>query len=100
MSLWHRSVGKLYRSVVGKLWATIMLLVAVVLLIVGVFLLQYVDIWFKEDNTDNTHQVKVLFVLTAIIGFLLSTFFCFLFIQKNSTAAASTKGCSGIDFSR
>ncbi|MGO4697638.1 ATP-binding protein [Paenibacillus sp. 2TAB26] len=79
MSLWHRSIGKLYRSVVGKLWATIMLLVAVVLLIVGVFLLQYVDIWFKENNT---HQVKVLFVVTAIIGFLLSTFFAFFLSKK------------------
>lgn len=78
MSLWQRSAGKLWRSVVGKLWATIMLLVAVVLLIVGVFLLQYVDIWVEG----NTHQVKVLFVLTAIIGFLLSTFFAFFLSKK------------------
>lgn len=85
MELWHRSFGKLWRSVVGKLWATIMLLVVVVLLIVGVFLLQYVDIWLE----DNSHQVKVLFVLTAIIGFLLSTFFAF-FYPKNTAAVTST----------
>jgi len=69
-SLWH--------SVVGKLWMTIMLLVAVVLLILGVFLLQYIDIWFKE----NSHDIKVLFVITAVIGFLLSTFFAFFLSAK------------------
>lgn len=78
MNLWQRLTGRLLRSVVGKLWATIMLLVAVVLLIVGVFLLQYVDILSFED----AHKVKVLFVLTAVIGFLLSTFFAFFLSKK------------------
>ena len=82
MNLWQRLAGKLWRSVVGKLWATIMLLVAVVLLIVGVFLLQYVDIWFDDNSHDSSHQVKVLFVLTAIVGFLLSTFFAFFLSKK------------------
>ncbi|GGD69460.1 HAMP domain-containing sensor histidine kinase [Paenibacillus nasutitermitis] len=69
---------KLLRSVVGKLWITIIGLVAVVLLILGMFLLQYIDITFEE----NSHNVKVLFMYTAIIGFLLSTFFAFFLSTK------------------
>ncbi|MBB3109244.1 two-component system sensor histidine kinase ResE [Paenibacillus phyllosphaerae] len=67
----------LWRSVVGKLWMTIIALVAVVLLILGGFLLQYIDMQFE-----NSHQVKVLFVYTGIIGFLLSTFFAFFLSTK------------------
>ncbi|RAP76426.1 HAMP domain-containing sensor histidine kinase [Paenibacillus montanisoli] len=67
----------IWRSVVGKLWITIIALVAVVLLILGMFLLQYIDIAF-----DDSHRVKVLFVYTAIIGFLLSTFFAFFLSTK------------------
>ncbi|WP_028610495.1 HAMP domain-containing sensor histidine kinase [Paenibacillus harenae] len=78
MSLWQRLFNRLLRSVVGKLWATIMLLVAVVLLIVGGFLLQYVDMFSFQD----AHMVKVLFVLTAVIGFSLSTFFAFFLSKK------------------
>ncbi|CAM3968504.1 ATP-binding protein [Paenibacillus alkaliterrae] len=78
MNLWQRLIGFLLRSVVGKLWATIMLLVAVVLLIVGVLLLQYVEFISFED----AHKVKVLFVLTAVIGFSLSTFFAFFLSRK------------------
>ncbi|ALS27728.1 histidine kinase [Paenibacillus sp. 32O-W] len=70
---------KLWRSVVGKLWMTIILLVAVVLVILGMFLLQYVDIAFTQSNS---HDIKVLFVITAIIGFLLSTFFAFFLSTK------------------
>ncbi|WP_248565541.1 ATP-binding protein [Paenibacillus sp. L3-i20] len=68
----------LWHSVIGKLWATIMLLVAVVLLILGVFLLQYIDILFD----DNSHDIKLLFIITAVIGFLLSTFFAFFLSAK------------------
>lgn len=78
MKLWQRLAALLWHSVVGKLWATIMLLVAVVLIILGVFLLQYIDLWFG----DNSHDIKVLFVITAIIGFLLSTFFAFFLSKK------------------
>ncbi|MDQ6418270.1 ATP-binding protein [Paenibacillus sp. LHD-117] len=78
MRLWRRLAPLLWHSVVGKLWATIMLLVAVVLLILGVFLLQYIDIWFDKD----AHDIKVLFIITAIIGFLLSTFFAFFLSSK------------------
>lgn len=77
MKLWDRLARLLWQSVVGKLWATIMLLVAVVLLILGVFLLQYIDIWFE-----NSHDIKVLFIIVAIIGFLLSTFFAFFLSAK------------------
>ncbi|REK77287.1 HAMP domain-containing sensor histidine kinase [Paenibacillus paeoniae] len=79
MKLWNRLARLLWHSVVGKLWATIMLLVAVVLLILGVFLLQYIDIWFDENSS---HAIKVLFIITAIIGFLLSTFFAFFLSAK------------------
>lgn len=76
---WFRKLfGMLWHSVVGKLWVTIMVLVAVVLLILGVFLLQYIDVSFDE----NAHDIKVLFIITAIIGFLLSTFFAFFLSAK------------------
>ena len=74
----RRLFGMLWHSVVGKLWVTIMVLVAVVLLILGAFLLQYIDVSFDE----NAHDIKVLFIITAIIGFLLSTFFAFFLSAK------------------
>lgn len=54
------------------------MLVAVVLIILGMFLLQYIDVAF----TKNSHEVKVLFIYTGIIGFLLSTFFAFFLSTK------------------
>ncbi|MCR8660330.1 cell wall metabolism sensor histidine kinase WalK [Paenibacillus endoradicis] len=74
----RRLFGMLWHSVIGKLWVTIMVLVAVVLLILGAFLLQYIDVSFDE----NAHDIKVLFIITAIIGFLLSTFFAFFLSSK------------------
>lgn len=68
---------KLWNSVVGKLWVTIILLVAVVLLTLGGFLLQYIDIAFT-----NSHDVKVLFVYTCVIGFCLSTLLAFFLSAK------------------
>jgi two-component system sensor histidine kinase ResE len=62
----------LWKSVVGKLWITIILLVAVVLIVLGAFLLEYIDATFN-----NSRDVKKLFVYTGIIGFLLTTFFAF-----------------------
>ena len=67
----------LWKSVVGKLWLTIILLVAVVLLTLGLFLLLYVDIEFE-----NAHDIKVLFSIVGVIGFLLTTFFAFFLITK------------------
>lgn len=76
---WFRKIfNLLWHSVVGKLWVTIMVLVAVVLMILGVFLLQYIDVLFDE----NAHDIKVLFIIVAIIGFLLSTFFAFFLSAK------------------
>ncbi|MEX1030968.1 MAG: ATP-binding protein [Paenibacillaceae bacterium] len=62
----------LWKSVVGKLWMTIILLVAIVLIVLGAFLLEYIDATFN-----NSYDVKKLFVYTGIIGFLLTTFFAF-----------------------
>lgn len=71
-------VFRFLRSVVGKLWATIMLLVAVVLIIVGIFLLRYIDVTFNNSQ----YQVKVLFIITGIVGFSLTTFFAFFLSFK------------------
>lgn len=60
------------KSVVGKLWATIIGLVAIVLIVLGVFLLDYIDHAFK-----NSDDVKRLFIYTGVIGFSLTTFFAF-----------------------
>jgi len=73
-------VFRFLRSVVGKLWATIMALVAVVIIVLGMFLLQYIDIAFVR----NSHEVKVLFTITGVIGFLLTTFFAFFLSFKIS----------------
>ncbi|MFC4777525.1 ATP-binding protein [Paenibacillus sp. GCM10023252] len=78
MKLWQFLVDKLWRSVVGKLWATIMLLVAVVLLLLGFSFLQYIDVNFGKSS----HEIKVLFFIIAIIGFLLSTLFAFFLSRK------------------
>jgi len=76
---WLRKIfNLLWHSVIGKLWVTIMVLVAVVLLILGAFLLQYIDVSFDE----NAHDIKVLFIITGVIGFLLSTFFAFFLSAK------------------
>jgi len=66
-----------WRSVVGKLWATIIALVAIVLVILGAFLLSYIDHTFK-----NSVDVKRLFIYTAIFGFLLTTFFAFFLSSR------------------
>lgn len=63
---------KFIQSVVGKLWATIIGLVAIVLLIVGFYLLAYIDQSFA-----NSAEIKRLFVYTGVVGFLLTTFFAF-----------------------
>lgn len=64
---------KLWTSIVGKLWTTIILLVALVLLIVGFFLIGYIDM----VNFKNESDVLKLFVITGLIGFALTTFFAF-----------------------
>ncbi|WP_270171637.1 HAMP domain-containing sensor histidine kinase [Paenibacillus sp. SYP-B4298] len=68
----------LRRSVVGKLWLTIMLLVALILITLGTLLLLYVDLTF----TSATNEIMMLFIITGVIGFLLTTFFAFFLITK------------------
>ncbi|MGZ9586875.1 HAMP domain-containing sensor histidine kinase [Paenibacillus marinisediminis] len=68
---------KFWRSVVGKLWMTIIGLVALVLLTLGTYLLQYIDSNFAHPN-----DIKLLFIYTGIIGFSLTTFFAFFLFTK------------------
>lgn len=89
---------KLWKSVVGKLWITIIGLVAVVLMFLGIFLLDYID-----TNFANSPDVKRLFVYTCIVGFLLTTFFAFFLstkitqplIELKKAADSITKGDYG-----
>lgn len=68
---------KFWRSIVGKLWMTIIGLVAFVLIILGLYLLHYIDSNFAHPN-----DIKQLFVYTGIIGFSLTTFFAFFLFTK------------------
>jgi len=70
----------LWKSVVGKLWSTIILLVALVLALLGAFLLPYIDMEF----TQNSSEIKHLFIIVCIIGFSLTTFFA-LFLSFKIT---------------
>jgi len=58
---------------------TIILLVAVVLFLLGVFLLPYIDMEFPSNLS---YEVKRLFVIVCIIGFSLTTFFAFFLSSK------------------
>lgn len=58
-----------WRTLVGKLWITIIGLVAFVLMSMGLFLLPYID-----TNFTDPAAVKKLFVIVSIIGFSLTTF--------------------------
>lgn len=65
------------RTLVGKLWITIICLVACVLLSVGLVFLPYID-----TNFPNPGAIKKLFVLVSMIGFSLTTFFALFLITK------------------
>ncbi|ANE48000.1 histidine kinase [Paenibacillus swuensis] len=67
----------LWKSIVGKLWGTIIILVLFVLGMLGLFLLDYID-----QNFANSSAVKHLFVYTCIIGFSLTTIFAFFLSTK------------------
>ncbi|MBW5446679.1 HAMP domain-containing protein [Cohnella sp. CFH 77786] len=67
----------IWRTIVGKLWLTIIALVAVVITTVGLFLLQYINFQFAEPN-----KIKHLFIYTGVVGFLLTTFFAFFLLTK------------------
>ncbi|WP_438351304.1 ATP-binding protein [Paenibacillus sp. FA6] len=60
----------LWRSLVGKLWITIICLVACVLITLGLFLLPYID-----TNFANSGDIKRLFTYTSLVGFSMTTFF-------------------------
>ncbi|WP_145023875.1 ATP-binding protein [Paenibacillus sp. Y412MC10] len=66
-----------WTSLVGKLWATIICLVACILIILGLFLLPYIDM-----NYSNSGDIKRLFTYTAIIGFSMTTFFALFLLTK------------------
>jgi len=66
-----------WRSLVGKLWVTIICLVAVVLITLGLFLLPYID-----SNFTNSGAIKRLFLYTCMIGFSLTTFFALFLFTK------------------
>lgn len=74
---------------------TIIAMVTLVLIILGLFLLDYIDTYFSNSN-----DVKKLFVYTGIIGFLLTTFFTFFLstkitqplLQMKKAADLTTKG--------
>ncbi|WP_055107738.1 ATP-binding protein [Paenibacillus ihumii] len=66
-----------WRTLVGKLWITIIGLVAFVLMSMGLFLLPYID-----TNFTDPVAVKKLFVIVAIIGFSLTTFFALFLFTK------------------
>ncbi|RKP57093.1 HAMP domain-containing protein [Cohnella endophytica] len=68
----------IWRTVVGKMWLTIMGLVAVVISTLGLFLLKYID---AQAFTDPT-KIKHLFIFTGFMGFLLTTFFAFFLLTK------------------
>lgn len=65
------------RTLVGKLWITIICLVACVMMLMGLFLLPYIDV-----NFANSGAVKRLFVIVAITGFSLTTFFALFLFTK------------------
>lgn len=67
----------IWRTVVGKLWLTIIALVAVVITTVGLFLWQYIDLQFADPV-----KIKLLFTYTGVVGFLLTTFFAFFLLTK------------------
>ncbi|RUS48138.1 ATP-binding protein [Cohnella sp. AR92] len=67
----------IWRTVVGKLWLTIIALVAVVIIVIGLFLLNYIDLNFVDSS-----KVKHLFIYAGAVGFLLTTFFAFFLLKK------------------
>ncbi|MHA0855491.1 ATP-binding protein [Paenibacillus sp. CMAA1364] len=67
----------LWRSLVGKLWITIICLVACVLMTLGLFLLPYID-----TNFANSGDIKRLFTYTSLVGFSMTTFFGLFLITR------------------
>ncbi|MET3209433.1 UNVERIFIED_CONTAM: two-component system sensor histidine kinase ResE [Paenibacillus sp. PvR008] len=68
-----------WRSLVGKLWITIICLVGSVLIFLGLFLLPYINSNFAAYEST---EIKHLFTYTCIVGFLLTTFFALFLFTK------------------
>lgn len=66
-----------WKTLVGKIWLTIICLVAVVLITLGLFLLPYID-----TNFANSGAIKRLFTYTSIIGFSMTTFFGLFLLSR------------------
>ncbi|MNB69845.1 Sensor protein SrrB [compost metagenome] len=66
-----------WRSLVGKLWVTIICLVAIVLMTLGLFLLPYIDSKFS-----NSGAIKRLYMYTGMIGFSMTTVFALFLFTK------------------
>ncbi|QLG42832.1 HAMP domain-containing protein [Paenibacillus sp. E222] len=75
----YRSSFSFWRSLVGKLWITIICLVGCVLIALGLFLLPYIDTNFAESES---RDIKRLFTYVCIIGFSLTTFFALFLFTK------------------
>ncbi|GJM68188.1 hypothetical protein HMSSN036_04040 [Paenibacillus macerans] len=73
-----------WRTLVGKLWITITCLVACVLMLMGLFLLPYID-----TNFTNSGAVKRLFVIVAMIGSRLRRFLRCFCSQKSRSRCRS-----------
>ena len=69
---------------------TIIGLVALVLAIVGMFLLEYINVTF-----DNPNDIKHLFIVTGLIGFSLTTFFAFFLSFELTKPLVQLKEASG-----
>jgi len=76
----------IWRTVVGKMWLTIMGLVGVVIVTIGLFLLEYIDLTFTDPVA-----IKHLFIYSGIVGFLLTTFFAFFLLSKVTTPLREMK---------
>ncbi|MEY8746432.1 ATP-binding protein [Paenibacillus tundrae] len=75
----YRNSFAFWRSLVGKLWITIIFLVGCVLIALGLFLLPYIDTNFAESES---RDIKRLFTYVCIIGFSLTTFFALFLFTK------------------
>lgn len=70
----------IFKSVVGKLWLTIIGLVLVVLLVLSTFLGKMIDNAFH--NSIDQFRVKLLFFYVGVIGFAMTTFFAFFLSSR------------------
>src|SRR5690625_1693560 len=68
---------------------TIIGLVAIVLVMLGSYLLKYID-----SNFENSADIKLLFVYSGIIGFVLTTFFALFLLMKITQPLVSLRAAA------